>query len=385
MKRSSEVLGQFLAVISVFFLSCKVQNTHYGPDIYQEDPGFKVVGYLAAGNFDKIDSIELDILTHLCLAFANPDAAGNLIFSRNTDIKPVVEKAHASGVNVLVSLAGGGQPDPIHWKSVLSVPNRSSFIANIMKFVKENDLDGVDVDIEWNLLPAIDTLYTPFVVELRHALHAEGKMISCALNVSGLHPAVTQKSLEAYDFISIMVYDKTGPWTPDKPGQHSPYSYAEEAYNYWVMERNISPARLVLGMPFYGHHFDPPGSMSYATIIEDDVANAYKDQVGQLYYNGIPEIVRKTELAKEKFNGVMFWELSQDVHNELSLLRAVDQTLKAGDCKVSIFYKDEDGDGYGNIAKPFHACEAPAGYVANRDDPDDADPKHYPKGILIKE
>jgi GH18 family chitinase len=378
MKLSKPLFFHLVFITMSLCLSCKVQNANYGHDIYEDDPGFKVVGYLAAGNFDKIDSIELEILTHLCLAFANPDAAGNLIFSRNTDIRPVVKKAHGDGVKVLVSLAGGGRPDPNDWKRVLTAPNRSLFIANIVKYVKENNLDGVDVDIEWNLLPAIDTLYNPFVVELRRALHAEGKAITCALNVSGLHPAVTQESLEAYDFINIMVYDKTGPWTPDKPGQHSPYSYAEEAYTYWVEERGISPARLVLGMPFYGHHFDPQGSKSYAKIIEDDVANAYKDEVGKLYYNGIPEIVRKTELAKEKFSGVMFWELSQDVHNELSLLRAVDQTLKAGDCKVSIFFKDEDGDGFGNIAKPFHACEIPVGYVANSDDPDDTDPTIHP-------
>lgn len=378
MKLSKSIFFHLVFITMALCLSCKVQNANYGPDIYEDDPGFKVVGYLAAGNFDKIDSIELEILTHLCLAFANPDAAGNLIFSRNTDIRPVVKKAHAAGIKVLVSLAGGGRPDPDDWKRVLSAPNRSSFIASIIKFVNANNLDGVDVDIEWNLLPAIDTLYTPFVVELRRALHAEGKAITCALNVSGLHPAVTQESLEAYDFINIMVYDKTGPWTPDKPGQHAPFSYAEEAYSYWVEERGISPARLVLGMPFYGHHFDPPGSKSYAKIIEDDVANAYKDEVGQLYFNGIPEIVRKTELAKEKFNGVMFWELSQDVHNELSLLRAVHQTLKAGDCKVSIFFKDEDGDGYGNIAKPFHACKITVGYVANSDDPDETDPTIHP-------
>ena len=76
---------------------------------------------------------------------------------------------------------------------------------------------------------------------------------------------------------------------------------------------------------------------------------AYLDQVDQLYYNGITEIVRKTELAKKKFNGVMFWELSQDTYDDLSLLRAVDQTIKAGDCEVKLFFKDEDGDGYGNI------------------------------------
>ena len=357
---------------------CKTGSVQYGPDMYTYDPSFKVVGYLGAGNFGEIDSIELDKITHLCLAFANPDADGKLIFRDNTDVTPVVIKGHEAGIKILISLAGGGKPNKEVWREVLSPQNRSSFIGNIMSYVDRHDLDGVDVDIEWNLLPAIDTLYAPFVLELRKALHAEGKEITCALNVSGLHPAVTQESLEAYDFINIMVYDKTGPWNPDKPGQHAPYSYAEEAYNYWTIERNISPDRLVLGMPFYGHNFDPVGSRHYAKIVKQDIPNAYRDQVGQLYYNGIPEIVRKTELAKEKFNGVMFWELSQDAHDDLSLLRAVDQTLKAGDCKVKIFFKDEDGDGYGNLAKPYHACQAPNGYVVNSDDADDSDAKVHP-------
>ena len=65
-------------------------------------------------------------------------------------------------------------------------------------------MDGVDVDIEWNLLPAIGNLYTPFVVELKEALHAKGKTITTALHAVNLHPDVTQESLEAYDYINIM-------------------------------------------------------------------------------------------------------------------------------------------------------------------------------------
>ena len=121
-------------------------------------------------------------------------------------------------------------------------------------------------------------------------------------------------------------------------------------------------------------NFDPPGSKRFGTIVEENVSNAYIDQVDQIYYNGIPTIVKKTEFAKEKFNGVMFWQLAQDKYSDdLSLLRAVDQTLKAGDCKVSTFFKDDDGDGFGDLAKPFQACEAPEGYVENSDDNDDID------------
>ncbi|MFC2126138.1 glycosyl hydrolase family 18 protein [Bacteroidota bacterium] len=371
---------RFLLYLSIFLcLSCKPEKVDYGPDIYVDDPGFKVVGYLPAGDFDEIDQIELERLTYLDLAFANPDAEGNLIFSSGTDIGPVVKKGHNAGLKVLVSLAGGGRPDPKDWKRVLRPSNRSAFISNIVKFVEENNLDGVDVDIEGNLLPDIGKLYTPFVLELRDALHAKGKTITTALGAANLHPGVTQESLEAYDFINIMVYDKTGPWRPEKPGQHSPYSYAEDAYKFWSTEKKIPTDRLVLGMPFYGHNFDPPGSKRFGTIVEENISDAYIDQVDQVYYNGIPTIVKKTELAKEKFGGVMFWQLAQDKYSEdLSLLRAVDQTLKAGDCKVSVFFKDEDGDGFGDLAKPFHACEAPEGYVSNSDDVDDSDAASHP-------
>ena len=368
-----------LAFLFVFcYSNCQTQPVMDDPDIFIEDTGFKVVGYLSEGNFSQIDQVGLDKITHLCLAFANPDADGNLLFGHGSDVGPVVVKAHNAEVKVLVSLAGGGEPGRDIWKRMLSPSNRTAFISQIVAYVLENNLDGVDVDIEWNLLPAIDTLYASFVIELKNALHAHGKMMTSALNVSGLHPAVTQESLAAFDFISIMVYDKTGPWKPENPGQHSPFSYAEEAYIYWTQERKIPSDKLVLGMPFYGHNFDPVGSEDYANIVKADIANAYKDQVGELYYNGIPEIVRKTELAKAKFNGVMFWELSQDAHNELSLLRAVDQTLKAVDCQVSMFFKDEDGDGFGNLARPFQACQVPDGYVTDSKDTDDNDPEVHP-------
>jgi chitinase len=366
----------FLSIL--ICVSCQTKKVDYGPDIYNEDTSFKVVGYLPAGDFDEIDQLELDKLTYLNLAFANPDAEGNLIFRGNVDVKTIVEKGHAIELKVLVSLAGGGNPDKKDWKRALKRTNRSDFIANIIKFVEENNMDGVDVDIEWNLLPAIGKLYTPFVVELKEALHAKGKTITTALHAVNIHPGVTQESLEAYDFINIMVYDKTGPWKPDTIGAHSPYSYAEDAYAFWTQEKNIATSKLVLGMPFYGHNFNPPGSRKFASIVEEDISNAYVDQVDQLYYNGIPTIVKKTELAKEKFGGVMFWQLAQDIHSDLSLLCAVDQTLKAGDCKVTMFFKDEDGDGYGDLSKPFQACVVPDGYVTNSDDTNDNDAEIHP-------
>jgi GH18 family chitinase len=81
------------------------------------------------------------------------------------------------------------------------------------------------------------------VTELHDALHAEGKGITAALGASSLPETVSNEALEAYDFINVMVYDKTGIWNPGEIGPHSPYSYAEEAIRYWTVERSIPADR----------------------------------------------------------------------------------------------------------------------------------------------
>ena len=377
MKLQNLLPAFFIFSALILGTSCK---TNYGPDIYQPDNSFKVVGYIGGGNLGRIDSIELNRLTYLNLAFANPDKDGYLVMDDNADVSIGVTKGHAANLKVFISLGGGGRPDTVFWKAALQPRNRSAFIKKIVKYVEENNLDGVDVDIEGNLFPYIGYTYGPFVVELKEALHAKGKGMSCALGAVDLHEVVTQEALEAYDFVNVMVYDKTGIWLPDVIGPHSPYSFAEDAIKYYTVDRKIPPAKITLGLPFYGFDFTPPARyIDFSEIISSDIANAYRDSIGMRYYNGIPMISQKAVLAKKSsLGGVMIWELACDTHGDLSLLRALDQTLKAGDCVVNSFFRDEDGDGFGNPAKPFQACTAPEGYVDNRDDTDDTNAKVHP-------
>ena len=115
-----------IALLSILaVLSCTGEQRKKDQDAYLPDQRFKVVGYLMGSNFDKIDLLELDLLTHLNLAFANPDRQGNLVFGGGIDLRPVVSKGHDHGLKVFVSLAGGGRPDTTIWKSVLEPDNRS--------------------------------------------------------------------------------------------------------------------------------------------------------------------------------------------------------------------------------------------------------------------
>ncbi len=358
--------------------SGNLETSYFGRDIYKPDTSFKVVGYLGTGNFNRINELALDKLTYLNLAFGNPDSEGNLTGSDNADILPVVIKGHEAGLKVFISLGGGGKPDTVNWKSVLQPKMRTAFIENIVEYVERNSLDGVDVDIEGNLFPTVGEIYNPFVIELKNALHAKGKGLTAALGAIALPDMITQEALDAFDFINVMVYDKTGMWNPDEIGPHSPFSYAEEAIKYWTEDRRIPADKIILGVPFYGFDFSPPARyIDYSEIIKENPLLAYVDSMDMMYFNGIPTIVRKTELAKKKLGGIMIWEISCDMPGDLSLLRALDQTLKARNCSVVTSYRDEDGDGYGNFAKPFQACTVPTGYVSNRDDADDTNARKH--------
>jgi hypothetical protein len=48
-----------------------------------------------------------------------------------------------------------------------------------------------------------------------------------------------------------------------------------------------------------------------------------------LYYNGIPTIKMKTNLAIEEASGIMIWQLSGDAPGAKSLLQAIDEVVKA--------------------------------------------------------
>lgn len=291
--------------------------------------GVKVVGYLPTYRFSWLADIEFERVTHVNISFANPDSTGQLSFG-TTNVWPAVDMAHQHGCKVFVSLAGGyltpAQDET--WNYLAQPANRPAFIQKIVQYVQANNFDGVDVDLEWQY---VKSWYSPFILELKAALQPLGIQLTAALPGEYRYPAINNAALAAFDWINMMIYDLTGPWAPDQPGPHSPYSWTVECVQYWKSQ-GVPGSKLTLGVPFYGYNFgvSPVGSFTFRGIVSQDPANAYTDQSGMKYWNGIPTIQDKTLLALQEVSGVMIWELGQDAfgsNSSLSLLRAIDQVI----------------------------------------------------------
>ena len=316
----------FLAVFIVLIFSCNNSDDALDLDAGEDEGGIvRVVGYLPAYRFHLSNKIEYCKLTHLNLSFANPDSNGNIIMP---SIASVVSDARADNSNIIIciSLAGGGltNEESTSWANLIdTASNRPSFIANIVDYVITNGLDGVDVDLEWN---HVTSGYSDFVIELDAALSNHNKLLTVAFPQIRYNN-VTDAALNAFDFINIMSYDATGPWSPLSPGQHSSFQFSKEGINFWKNTVGISKEKLTLGVPFYGYDFvnsTTVNAFSFNEMVRVNVNNANLDQVGAAYYNGIPIIKSKVNLANDNdIGGIMIWELGQDSFDEYSLLRTI--------------------------------------------------------------
>jgi chitinase len=273
---------------------------------------FRVVGYIPTGrqSLPAISDSTLKKLTHLNIAFVNPDSVGNLVVPAGFD--SLIQQAHANNVKVLMAI-GGGTFNP-YYATLLKNENRKSFVEKLVTLCIDHHLDGIDVDIEND---SIDKNYEGLVTDLSERLKPAHKLLTAAL-ATWNGQLISDAALKQFDFINIMSYDQTGPWRPNEPGPHATYIKAEEDLHYWAVTRGVSKKKLNLGLPFYG----------YGDIITTFPRGELQDSImpgsgGSIYYNGLLTIQSKTKLSSKNGGGVMIWQILGDAAGEKSLLNAI--------------------------------------------------------------
>lgn len=300
---------------------------------YNSDKSFKIVAYFPSyRNPDSVDVSKYKMITHLYYAFLNPDANGNLkALAEPARFQKVISRSKSNGVKVGISVSG---TDATFVALAASGASRTRLVKNIIAFVRQYDLDGVDMDWEYpRTTSGSDLTFSLLMKELSDTLHNNNKYLSAAVT-PGVYAGAVREGIrsETYtytDFFNIMMYDGLG-WDKAEPLQHSSYRMSESSLDTWLVLKGLPKEKAVVGFPSYGRN-SANAATGYRDLIHaganPDLDSAtYKGAT--FYYNGTATIKRKAILAKDRANGMMLWELYFDTNGKTSLLKAVNDTLK---------------------------------------------------------
>lgn len=313
-----------------------------------------MVGYFPAfkGIETGLATTAIGHYTHINIAFANPDASGALAKGgvmtcmsggKNdavtvAELRETVVRLRAGGAKVLLSVAGGSIPGCSgDWATLLGSDARATVLTELISIVDAAGLDGIDIDIEGELLTAIDRQgnYTPFIAALSKALKRKGKLLTVA-TASYEGGMIPVGSVRYFDLVMPMSYDMIGPSWGQPGAEHSTYAQAERDVALWLA-RGVRPERLVLGVPFYGYGFGTlkPGGGFNALFATHGDAALTSDIIGRacagcdyVTFNSPATLKRKAELARSRAGGIMVWEITQDTTDQI-LARTISTALYA--------------------------------------------------------
>jgi GH18 family chitinase len=279
---------------------------------------FRVVGYMPSWA-GTVNQIQFSKLTHVNYAFVLPNSTGGLQPVENpSKLQSLVSSGHAAGVKVLIAVGGWNNGNDSAFESLAANSTyRTNFTNNIISFVNQYNLDGVDIDWEYPDNGSSANNYTLLMQQLSTALHNNGKLLTAAV-VSENGGSIQNAVFTAVDFLNLMAYDGDG-------ANHSTYNYAVNSINYW-QGRGLSAAKTTLGVPFYGR--SSSSYLDYKDILAQG-GNPNSDTFGNIGYNGIPTIKNKTNLAYDRTGGIMIWDLNADATGGNSLLSAINDAIIA--------------------------------------------------------
>jgi len=269
------------------------QRGKLGGDTTTEAFHPKTGRYIAAWLPDSFGSVNrasfeanADILDEVSPFWYAPSMSGSLRFGREARDRSLLELAREKNVLVIPTIhnvVNGDDPVP----HILANPSiRKRHIDIIVDEVLTYGYDGIDIDYE-ALGTGLRDEYTAFILDLADALHSQGKLLTVAVHAKdcdrcGLGGYQDWVAIgKSVDRLRIMTYDYH--WRGGGPGPVSPVYWITRVAEY--AKSVVDPAKVVIGVPFYGYNWPSDGSedaKGQTWDMIDDIIKTYNLNVNLL-------------------------------------------------------------------------------------------------------
>ena len=254
------ILQKILALSAVFTLSAAVPAAAQG----------YTTSYLFGGTATQYEGYVTSsggVVDNVCPDYFEIGPDGSLKIAK-MDAK-FIAAMHAKGVTVTPYLSN-------NWDKALGVAalaNTEGLTAALAKAVRDNGLDGVDVDIE-NVNETYKAAYTDFVKSLRAKMPDKTLSVAVAANPknwqTGWHGSYDYAALaQNSDYLLIMAYDESYYGGPAGPVASS--AFVEQSIQYALSKTTAD--KLVLGLPFFGRYWKEGSTVGGSGITAMDVEN----------------------------------------------------------------------------------------------------------------
>jgi GH18 family chitinase len=319
---------------------------------------FKKVAYIPSYRMFYLEKINYDLITHVMAAFANPDEDGNLFFS-GYNMHNFVTKVHNNNAEAIISIGGGGNyswgSEVSIYKDLFATPDsRTEFVHKIMDYMRTYNFDGLDNDIEGNALALSN--FNVFTQELGDSLHAGGYEYSAAIGVGGGWGVTywDNASLAKLDFMMTMSYGGVGNWNYNTKEDDHTFEKMRTDMEYFTITKNISPEKVIGGIPFYAVEFPATAQSNYGDY-HQTFCSLYNDpyydnqdpfhsdtliseEGNPVYLNSIETIQKKIDYCSEFGGGIMIWEIGQDCYGgDISIQNSMYAYINGDDLGINTF------------------------------------------------
>ena len=140
----------------------------------------RVVGYLPDWSYQYYTKVDFSALTHLDIAFCNPDENCNISCNIPDDtLQTIISTAHQYNVKVMPSVAT--TVSTITFASLIDSPEKINRLnENLIAYCQKFGFDGIDLDVERGSTDAVWNYYGDWVSALRTECDANSLELSTA-------------------------------------------------------------------------------------------------------------------------------------------------------------------------------------------------------------